>query len=120
MNTLLNLIKNHWVSLTLLTLVTITALSLWPLKNLPPIPGTDKTHHLIAYAALMFPVALRRPRRWIVLALLFVAYSGVIEMLQPYMNRYGEWLDLAANATGVACGIITAGLINHHLRNVGA
>lgn len=115
MTKLLNLIKRHWVSLTLFTLVAITALSLWPLENLPTVPGTDKTHHLIAYAALMFPVALRKPDRWIMLGLLFVAYSGAIELLQPYVNRYGEWLDLAANTAGVACGLVIAGLINRHL-----
>nr|WP_275099817.1 VanZ family protein [Sedimenticola hydrogenitrophicus] len=109
---MLTLIKTNWIFLTLFTLAAITALSLWPLKNLPPIPGTDKTHHLIAYAALMFPVALRKPDRWIVLGLLFIAYSGVIELLQPYVNRYGEWLDLAANTTGVICGLIVAELIN--------
>lgn len=111
----LYLIKTHWISLTLFTLVAITALSLWPLDSLPPVPGTDKTHHLIAYAVLMFPVALRRPDRWIVMGVLFVAYSGAIELLQPYANRYGEWLDLAANTAGVACGIIVAGVMNRLL-----
>jgi VanZ family protein len=109
------LIKTHWVSFTLFTLTAITVLSLWPLENLPTVPGTDKTHHLIAYAALMFPVALRKPSGWIVIGLLFVAYSGVIELLQPFVNRYGEWMDLAANSAGVVGGIAIAGLMNRLL-----
>lgn len=108
----ISLIKDHWVAFTLLILIAITILSLWPLKNLPLVPGTDKTHHFIAYAALMFPTALRKPDKWIIYGLLFIAYSGVIELVQPYVNRYGEWLDMAANTLGVFCGLIIAFLIN--------
>ena len=106
-------IKTNWIVFTLFTLAVITALSLWPLEKLPPVPGTDKTHHLISYAILMFPTALRKPNKWILFCLLFIAYSGVIELLQPYVNRYGEWLDLAANVTGVVFGLIIAELINY-------
>ncbi len=67
-----------------------TVLSLWPLENLPPVPGSDKVQHLIAYAALMFPIALRKPKYWPLIGLLFIAWSGPIELLQPYVNRYGE------------------------------
>lgn len=112
MTKLLNIIKSYWVVLTLATLAAITFLSLWPSQQLPPVPGTDKTHHLIAYAVLMFPTALRKPKNWLLIGLLFLAYSGVIELIQPYVNRYGEWLDMLANVTGVACGALAAGLVN--------
>ena len=75
-------------------------------------PGSDKTHHLIAYALLMLPTALRKPDKWILLGLFFIAYSGAIELLQPYVNRYGEWMDMLANSAGVICGLIIAELIN--------
>ena len=110
---LLALIKANWITFTLFTLAVITTLSLWPLEQLPSVPGTDKTHHLIAYAVLMFPTALRKPKRWILFGLFFIAYSGAIELFQPYVNRYGEWLDMAANTTGVVCGLIIAELINY-------
>ena len=61
---LLTLIRSYWMAITLLTLVAITALSLWPMEQLPSVPGSDKTHHFIAYAALMFPTALRKPSYW--------------------------------------------------------
>jgi len=112
MTRLLALVRTNWVAFTLLTLVIITTLSLWPLEKLPSVPGTDKTHHFIAYAVLVFPTALRKPDKWIMIGLLFIAYSGAIEILQPYVNRYGEWLDMAANTIGVICGVIIAGLIN--------
>jgi len=112
MTTLLDTIKAHWVLCSVTALVAITFLSLWPLEQLPSVPGTDKTHHLIAYALLMFPTALRKPKNWLLIGLLFIAYSGTIELLQPYVNRYGEWLDMLANSAGVACGALAAGLVN--------
>ena len=110
---LLTVIKTNWIAFTLLTLAVITTLSLWPLGKLPSVPGTDKIHHLIAYAVLMFPTALRKPNKWILFGFLFIAYSGAIELVQPYVNRYGEWLDMAANTTGVVCGLIIAELTNY-------
>ncbi|MBL0714881.1 MAG: VanZ family protein [Desulfosarcina sp.] len=109
---LLILIKTNWIAFTLFTLIVITILSLWPLNELPAVPGTDKTHHLIAYAILMLPTALRKPNRWILFALFFITYSGAIELLQPYVNRNGEWLDMIANTAGVVCGLIIAELVN--------
>lgn len=112
MSRLLSLVKTNWIALTFLVLVGITLLSLWPVDELPQTPGTDKTHHLIAYAVLMFPAALRKPRKWMLIGLLFVAYSGAIELAQPYVNRHADWLDMAANTTGVVCGFIIAELVN--------
>lgn len=109
---LLTLIKQQWVALTIMMLAGITLLSLWPLGELLAVPGTDKVHHLIAYGLLTLPVALRKPEKWIVFCLLFVAYSGMIELIQTYVNRYGEWSDLGVNTAGIACGVIIAELIN--------
>ncbi|MEM9508671.1 MAG: VanZ family protein [Cyanobacteria bacterium P01_E01_bin.35] len=111
---LLNLIRKYWISTTLFILTIITVLSLWPLANLPPVPGTDKTHHLIAYAGLMLPLAISEPKslRLLVISLFFVGYSGVIEILQPYINRYGEFQDLLANCAGLGCGWLIAQIIN--------
>lgn len=108
----LNLIRDKWILCTICTLLIITTLSLWPAEELPSLPGTDKTHHFIAYAILMFPTALRKPDRWVLLGVLFIAYGGVIEILQPYVNRYGDWRDMAANTMGVLCGWIIAELTN--------
>ena len=112
MNYVLKLINVYWIAISMFILAAITLLSLYPLANLPQVPGSDKTHHFIAYGALMFPVAIRKPKYWLLIGLFFIVWSGVIELIQPYVNRYGEWLDLAANAAGIVCGIIVArGLI---------
>lgn len=97
------------LSVILLALVTIT--SLFPAEHLPKVPGSDKTHHFISYALIMFPAGLARPKHWAYIALFIIAWSGMIELIQPYVNRYGEWLDLAANAGGVSIGLITGRLL---------
>ena len=40
----------------------IFVLALIPLPSPPQVPGTDKTHHFIAFAALVLPAALLYPR----------------------------------------------------------
>ena len=104
--------SRYWLALSALTLLSITLLSLWPLSNLPSMPGTDKTHHFIAYAALMFPAALAKPKHWPLIALFFISWSGAIELIQPFVNRYGEWLDLLANGLGVLTSIAVVSIFN--------
>ncbi|MCW8966028.1 MAG: VanZ family protein [Candidatus Pacearchaeota archaeon] len=108
---MLSLIKNYWFGITLFILAAITFLSLWPLPELPEVPGTDKTHHFIAYGLLMVPTGLRKPKRWLLYPVFFIAYSGMIELIQPMVNRYGEWPDLGANALGLVCGMVVAEVV---------
>ncbi|MBL4583261.1 MAG: hypothetical protein JKX83_01470 [Pseudomonadales bacterium] len=104
-------VQKNWVAITLFSLAGVTASSLWPAEHLPDVPGTDKLHHVIAYTILVFPTALRKPDKWVLFGLSFIVYGGAIELIQPYANRYGEWLDLLANTTGVLCGFVIAGFI---------
>ncbi|MBL4942566.1 MAG: VanZ family protein [Colwellia sp.] len=105
---MITLIQKYCWHLTLMLLVSIATLSLWPVTYLPNVPGTDKTHHFIAYAALMLPTALKRPKHTLAIAVGFIAFSGAIELIQPFVNRYGEWLDMAANTIGLFCGWLLA------------
>lgn len=84
----------------------ITLLSLTPLPSLPEVPGSDKAHHLVAYGALMFPAFISEQKFKFALMLVFALWSGGIELIQPFVNRYGEWLDLAANICGLAIGAV--------------
>ena len=108
---LIEFIKKYWIVLSVLILASITILSLWPVATLPPVPGSDKIHHFIAYALLMFPVSLIKPRYWLVIGLFFILWSGSIELIQPYVNRYGEWMDLVANIAGMVFGLLSARLV---------
>ncbi len=105
---LIDFIKKYWIVLSVLILASITILSLWPAAKLPPVPGSDKIHHFIAYALLMFPVSLGKPRYGLVFGLFFILWSGSIELIQPYVNRYGEWMDLLANIAGLVLGLLAA------------
>lgn len=111
MITPLNFIRKYWISSTLFVLTAITFLSLRPLDRLPPVPGSDKVHHFIAYALLMLPTALRKPDYLLGIGLFFIGWSGAIELLQPYVNRHREFQDLLANTMGLGCGFLTVKLI---------
>jgi VanZ family protein len=111
-------LKQHWIACTAALLGVITFLSLWPLPELPELPGNDKTGHLIAYATLMLPASIRRPKYWILYGFLFVAYSGVIELIQPFVNRYAEWLDLAANSAGIFLGAVIGRSIDLFVQHI--
>ncbi|WP_036480822.1 VanZ family protein [Myxosarcina sp. GI1] len=116
MLTLLTLIKRYWISITLFILTVITFLSLYPRDKLPPAPGSDKTHHLVAYALLMFPAAVKKPNYLPAIGLFFVCWSGAIELLQPFVNRYGEFKDLAANIAGLVIGFVIVKILERLLQ----
>lgn len=90
--------------LTLFLALAIGYLSLSPLDDLPKAPGGDKLHHFIAYASLTFPMMFADAQQWRRIMLPAIAYGGAIELIQPYVNRYGEWLDFAANSAGCLIG----------------
>ena len=92
------------IALSALLIAVITVLSLFPADELPKIQGSDKLHHFIAYCAAILPVAVARRRLAIWLAPAIVVYSGLIELLQPFSNRYAEWADFGANTLGVLVG----------------
>ncbi|NVK29672.1 MAG: VanZ family protein [Gammaproteobacteria bacterium] len=108
-----DLISKFYRSLTLTLGLSIALLSLWPLDELPRVIGSDKLHHLIAYAALSLPVSIAKPRETWLWLMGVIVFGGLIELLQPLSNRYAEWLDFAANCSGVAMGIV----LGHWLSN---
>ena len=119
MHKLFQTMETYWLALSLALLVIITTSSLWPLDNLLLVPGSDKLHHFIAYSALVFPVALRQPQRWILVVIFFILCSGLIEIIQPFVNRHGEWLDLLANTSGVLFGVLLATAVRAFNRSKG-
>ncbi len=97
-------LNRYWMVITFIIACIITVLSLWPLTTLPDVPGSDKIHHFIAYCSLMFPVAFVKRERLYWYYFVLLAFSGLIELLQPLVNRYCDWKDLLANAIGLLCG----------------
>ena len=104
------------IPITLSVTLILTVAMLWPLEAPPPAPdGSDKVVHLIAFAALSFPLA--RTGR-IGLTPVFVgasAFGGLIELIQPIFNRSADISDWVADILGVVLGMI-CGLIYRRLR----
>jgi len=108
-------IQQHWKLVTIFLSLVIAFLSLYPLPKLPELPRADMTHHLIAYFLLALPSGLKKPSKWFLLIFLFIIFGGLIEMIQPYVNRYGEWLDFFANTIGVISGFFVGVILNNKL-----
>jgi VanZ family protein len=84
--------------------VVIGILTLIPAPLPITVPGTDKLHHLLAFAALVFPIAALVPS-WLVPATVLAAcYGGLIEVVQPFVGRYGDRVDWIADLAGIAIG----------------
>ena len=94
------------IPITLIVTLTLTVAMLWPLDTPPPAPdGSDKVVHLIAFAALSFPLA--RTGRFGLLPVFLgaSAFGGMIELIQPSFNRSAELLDWISDTLGVVFGI---------------
>ena len=104
------------IPLTLIVTLTLIVAMLWPLEAPPPAPeGSDKLVHLVAFAALAFPLA--RTGRFGLLPV-FVgasAFGGAIELIQPSFNRSADVNDWVADVVGVILGI-GLGLLYRRLR----
>ncbi len=107
----MHFIQKFGLTLSVVLLIITTVLSLIPLPELPEVPGTDKTHHLIAYMSIALPVTLKNPKYLYYFLLGVVLWSGAIELIQPYVNRYGEWMDLLANSIGLVIGFVLGHLL---------
>ncbi len=110
--------------LTWLTTAIILYLSFFkpPQTDMEEIPGIDKLVHICMYGGLCFLLwieylrihsAINWKRIIIGSLLLPIAFSGSIEFAQSYLteHRGGDWLDLAANTTGV----LLAALVGYYI-----
>ena len=104
------------IPLTLIVTLALTVAMLWPMEAPPPAPEvSDKLVHLVAFAALAFPLA--RTGRYGLLPV-FVgasAFGGAIELIQPSFNRSADVNDWVADVVGVILGI-GCGLLYRRLR----
>lgn len=105
---------------SIICILLIWFLSIWfvpphtPLNNVKFI---DKWTHFVMYGGtcsviwweyLRSHTRLNWPRLFLLVWLAPIVMSGCLELIQEYCttNRSGEWLDLAANATGCTLGAI--------------
>ena len=110
--------------LSWLIVFTILYLSFFkpPQTDMEEIPGIDKLVHICMYGGLCFLLwieylrshqTIDRLKMFIGGILLPIAFSGTIELAQSYCteHRGGDWLDLAANTTGV----LLAALVGYYV-----
>ena len=104
------------IPLTLIVTAVLTVAMLWPINQPPPAPdGTDKIVHLIAFAALAFPLA-RTGRIGLVPVFIGASgFGGLIELIQPTFGRSADMQDWIADIAGVVLGIVLA-LLYRRLR----
>ena len=89
----------------------IAVATLTPLPTAIDAPGSDKLHHFLAFAALSYPASAHIWRFSWPIVLASTAFGGAIEIIQPYVNRSGEFLDFAADCVGVLIGVALALLV---------
>lgn len=87
--------------------------SLVPLPALPDAPGSDKLLHLVGYALLGFLSTWNRNGtiRIFAVTIAIILLGGMIELVQPFVNRYGEFADFAANSAGAVIGLASTAIV---------
>ncbi|MFU8773852.1 MAG: VanZ family protein, partial [Anaerolineales bacterium] len=90
---------------TLLLAMIIVFLTLTPVTA-PNIIGSasDKLYHVIAFAALTFPMALLYPPRARTVLICAILLGGAIEIIQPMVGRTASLLDFVADLIGALLG----------------
>ena len=106
-------LERFGVLATLLVLVAILIGTLTPPEDMPSdVPGSDKLHHFLAFAAFVLPLTLLRPGRWVWLVPLAALLGVAIELVQPYFGRERAVGDMIANALGAGFGALLARLLH--------
>ena len=104
------------IPLTIMVTLTLSVAMLWPLEAPPPAPeGSDKLVHVIAFAALAFPLACTGRFGLLPVLIGASAFGGAIELIQPSFNRSADVNDWIADVVGAILGI-GLGLLYRRLR----
>ena len=101
--------------LTFLFLLIIYFGTLTPLPQAVDVAGTDKWHHFLAFAALTYPLTAASRRYWLLIITFGLVFGASIEIIQPYVNGFGDMADFTADAVGVLIGF-SFGIIVYFLK----
>ena len=94
------------IPITVTVTFIITVVMLWPASQYPSLQEpSDKLIHIIAFAALVFPLACTGRFGLLPILIGSCTFGGVIEILQSSFGRNAELKDWVADITGVVCGI---------------
>jgi VanZ family protein len=112
--------RRGWAALLVVLALAICWLAFSPAPPPAADLGWDKANHLLAFATLTVVAELafwpRHGRRWRN-SLGLIAFGSFIEIVQAQIpERSGEWADLAADATGIAIGMLCVALVQRLAR----
>ena len=100
------------IILTIILTLSICAGTLTPLtKNIDAL-GSDKWHHFIAFAGLVYPITVASRSYWIPIIIFGVSLGALIEIIQPFVNRFGDIQDFRADALGVLIGFAVGATVH--------
>lgn len=95
---------NRYVNYSLIFtyVIAVSWLSLKPTVEVASPLYNDKVAHCISYAlfTLLAWRLCQRQAQFIYATLVVLAYSVLIEIIQPYTGRMFSWWDIVANAVG--------------------
>jgi hypothetical protein len=93
--------------LAILSNLALITVCLIPLpKGLPsPFTRTDLVVHLGSYI-IVTALFLLSYKNKLQLTILLILQGILIEVIQPYVNRYFEWYDIGANTLGVIISVL--------------
>ena len=82
--------------------------------------GADKLLHTADFALLVMPMLMVRLKTGLVIAPLARLFGAAIELIQPYVNRFGDFSDFWADFVGVLIGVNLAILLNPFIKQYAA
>ena len=116
---------NDRIALILTFIFTLLILvgTLTPIPQKIDAPGSDKWHHFIAFAVLTYPMVAANKRLGFAIVLFGLCLGAGIEIIQPYVNRFGDFNDFKADCIGILLGYFSGKLAYkknkpHHLMTV--
>ena len=110
----LNFIYDNWLVITITLSVVIIFFSFFSVTSHSMIQSTDKYLHVSTYFFLSFSASLRKPTNYILIFIYFVFFGIVIELVQPYFDRYFELSDILANSLGIFLAITFADFLRKY------
>ena len=104
-------INIHWI-LTLTLLLFILFGTLTP-RNVIEVPdiGSDKLSHFLAFLLFVMPLTFNKLKNiyWVLPGA--IVFGALIELIQPFVGRYGDINDFYADALGSVIGVCLIALI---------
>lgn len=88
----------------------ISYVTLMPMEQLPVVAGSDKLHHILGFSGWTLLCVFGPRKRFLNMAFFIFLWGGAIELIQPSVNRHGEWADFVADSAGVLLIVLTSSI----------